>query len=174
MPSTEGTGTSRGTLRCDSRRAGRVAAVILVAVAASLVCSSCFHATAPESPGPFWIVTDYEVPVDSLRVTSPIALGDTLRAWLWGVVGPAPCYEFTSIFAWHESDWRVYLTAVGVQRFGGPCSDTVSYLDWEEYAYVPTVTGRIEIIVGSPGDYDLVATVDVVEVSSQAVRARSN
>jgi hypothetical protein len=136
-----------------------VSAALLLAGTVLLV--SCTEPTAPS--GYVWVATDYSVPIDSMRVTSPVALGDTLRVWLWGEVGPAPCYEFDSIWATHWTDWEVYLDAHGTQRSGGPCDGPITYLEGEEYAYVPASEGLV-LIHASPG---LVDTVQVVSRQSR-------
>ena len=148
-----------------------VLSLLAAALAISLLVS-CSEPTAPSDHW-IWIVTDYAIPIDSLRVTTPVVLGDTLRVWLWAEIGPAPCYDFGEhgwVTAWHESDWSVHVTATGVHRSGGPCSGEIVYLEWEEYAYVPPSAGLVEI-VAEPG---LVETVEVIARTSCASGARSN
>ena len=146
-----------------------VSCLLAVALATSLLVS-CSESTSPSTP---WIATDYHIPIDSLRVTTPVVLGDTLRVWLWAEIGPAPCYDYGEygwLSAWHESDWSVHVMATGVQRTGGPCSGEVVYLEWEEYAYVPPSAGLVEI-VAEPG---LVETVEVIARTRCESGARSN
>ena len=134
--------------------------VLLVALAACCLLPSCSGLTDPEY---VWHTTDYAVPIDSMRVTSPVVLGDTLRMWLWGEVGPAPCYEFHSIRAAHWTDWQVSLMAVGSMSTGGPCPGPVTYLEGEEYAYVPPSVGLVVLTLENSGGLsDLVDTVEVI------------
>ena len=150
------------------RRVASVASVCAVLLlAGAILLTSC---TEPTAPSVVWVVTDYSVPIDSMRVTSPIVLGDTLRVWLWGEVGPAPCYEFYSIWASQWTDWEVYLDAHGAMRSGGPCDGPITYLEGEEYAYVPPAEGLVQIHA-YPG---LVETVEVVSRQSWESGARSN
>ena len=144
-----------------------VRSALIVALAVSCTLLSCSETTAPEY---VWTTTDYSVPIDSMRVTSPVVLGDTLRVWLWGEVGPAPCYEFHQIWAAHWTDWQVHLTAMGSQSTGGPCSGPITYLEGEEYAYVPPSVGLVEIEV-YPG---LIETVEVVPPEHWRLGPRSN
>ena len=146
-------------------------AVVLVATLAAGFLISCSEPTGPDHI--IWAVTDYDIRIDSLRVTTPVVLGDTLRVWLWGVLGPAPCYdlgESGSVWACHETDWLVHVGAMGVARSGGPCLGDTVYLDWEEYAYVPPSEGFVEIVTHSA----LIETVEVVSAESQELGARPN
>ena len=155
-------------------RASRTWRVALLSILASVLAGSFLASCSdPMAPSVHWISTDYTFAIDSLRVTTPVVLGDTLRVWLWAEIGPAPCFGFGEsgwISAWHESDWSVHLIATGFQRWGGECSGEMVYLEWEEYAYVPPSLGFVEVIA-EPG---LVETVEVISRSSCELGARSN
>ena len=151
---------------------GTAGLALLVALAASWILASC---SEPTDPGYVWTTTDYVVPIDSMRVTSPVVLGDTLRVWLWGEVGPAPCYEFHSIRAAHWTEWQVSLMAVGSMSTGGPCPGPITYLEGEEYAYAPPAVGLVVLRVEHcSGPEDLVDTVEVIGPEEWRPGARSN
>ena len=162
-------GRLHGLSKAQHRSTTVAGAFAVLLFASSVLLVSCTE-TEPTGPSGVWTVTDYSVPIDSMRVASSIALGDTLRVWLWGEVGPAPCFEFYSIWATHWTDWEVYLDAHGAQRSGGPCDGAITYLEGEEYAYVPPSEGLVRIHA-YPG---LVETVEVVSRRSLELGARSN
>jgi hypothetical protein len=152
---------------------GALLAVVLVSV-----LSSCAQLVGPAGPDCPMITTDYQLHIDSMRVTTPIVLGDTLRVWLWGPIGTEgsnECYGFNGIGSFMESDSLLTLAAVGWQG-SGPCcpDDTLAYLDGAEYAYVPTVAGHITVILYNHAGSDLVDTVRVLAREPEASRARSN
>ena len=166
-------GMQSGSLMSGRVATGRRRFGVLTLVAVALVGGLVASCSEPTAPSEHWITTDYAILIDSLRVTTPVVLGDTLRVWLWAEIGPAPCYgfgEYGWITAWHESDWSVHVLATGFHRSGGACSGELVYLDWEEYAYVPTSLGLVEI-VALPS---LVETVEVIARTECESGARSN
>ena len=169
--------------KCEPPEAWRRAAswllagAIFVVVSASLL-SSCSQVISPAGPDCFMVVTDYMLTIDSMRVTTPIVLGDTLRVWLWGPIGTegtSACYGFNGIMSHMESDSLLTLAAAGWLGSGSCCpDDTLAYLDGFEYAYVPTVAGHTTVILYNGEGPDMVDTVRVLGGVSAASRARSN
>jgi len=140
------------------------AAAVIIAVLTGALLSSCSLFTPTDSDGRRGSSGyDYVIQVDSLRTTPTVQLGESVRVWLWGVVGTDGCHSFKCIEAWQESPWRVHLTAMGSQRVpvGVPCPPETVYMDWEEYSFVPTQEGFVEIVVENPDGSSLVDTVEV-------------
>jgi hypothetical protein len=136
----------------------RTLAVVLAAVCpAALLCSCDAIFGEDEAPTSYFGIT-----VDSLTYEPAIpAVGDTLILRFWGSIGDNTCERFSHFETVRDSQWLLYVEALGVRTYETVCGDTLQYLQDERLRVSPLYAGPLIVWVQQPSGLSLVDTVDI-------------
>ncbi len=119
---------------------------VLVVFALSVVVLSCKKDNVTVSNPP----QDFQVKIDSLKLSKNTIWNDTLRARLWGTIGSSTCYQFARYETTRDS-FSATVKVIGTFTDGSSCATAVVELRSAIYRVYPLYPGKFTLKIQQPG-----------------------
>jgi hypothetical protein len=115
-------------------------------VAVLLVVSSCKKEddiTVGDRP------REFQVRIDSVKLSKNVARTDTLKAFLWGTIGNSTCYQFARYESTRDS-FEIRLKVFGRYTPSSTCSPSAVQLRQAIFRIYPVYAGTFTVYVLQP------------------------
>lgn len=104
---------------------------------------------------------EFHMTIDSLKVPKLFVQGDTLKAQLWGIIGPTNCYEFSRYKAVRDS-FEIRIWVYGKKYPSSACDGDTVALQGAIYRVWPSYPGKFNFWIVQPDGSLLGATTMVL------------
>ncbi len=93
---------------------------------------------------------EFVVKIDSLKIQKPALSNDTLRARMWGKLGPNTCYSFGRFQTVARDSYSVRIKVYGLYLPSSSCTPTPQALTGAIYRHYPVYPGTFRMFVEQP------------------------
>lgn len=131
---------------------------VFVILAALFVGSSCKKddTTVVDPP------QEFQVKIDSVKLSKNVVWNDTLRARLWGKIGTSNCYSFARYETSRDS-FQATVRVFGSFLSSGNCAPATVELRSAIYRIYPVYPGKFTITIRQPNGTILQDTTTVLQ-----------
>lgn len=130
---------------------------ILTLLAVLVVAGSCKKDEITVSNPP----QEFQVKIDSVKLSKNVVWNDTLRARLWGKIGTSTCYQFARYETTRDS-FRATVKVFGNYTSSSNCIAATVELRSAIYRIYPLYPGKFTLIIQQPGGTTLQDTTTIL------------
>ncbi len=104
---------------------------------------------------------EFQVKIDSIKLSKNVIWNDTLRARLWGKIGSSTCYQFARYETTRDS-FRATVKVIGTYTPASSCGAAIVELRSAIYRIYPVYPGKFTLTIQQPGGTTLQDTTTIL------------